>query len=482
MKKQLRYFLALCFVALGFNSCDSIEVLPTFSKYNKSKLYQYVYAEESSIKGGFSFKATDSWSVEVEYVDSEQEFSRNSGWLEVTPDQGEAGENTIQVKFDANDTDASRIARVNIISGETSITIVIEQSNNPGGGEGGDPSFPPFSDYDESRLKQVLNADQTSVEGGFTFTSNNYWNVHIDDISEVLSYEPWIHVYSEYGDAGTHTINIDLSYNDTGAERTARIIINNGEGDLVLHVIQLAENIVAPKLIESISCEKGGELTTMFFEYDSKFRVSRLNSESENLNLSYLFEYYESNIFINYSESNSLNTSTSKYFTELDHNGLVTFISTEKDGAPTSVWEYLSYNGDGNLGEIRKDYNSEVSSTTGSMTWSNGLLDRIYFNSKLVGIYEFIDMENRSNINPIQIFDYVQTLSESPAQLLFALGKCGVNSPKLCSKITVYNSANLEANTITYEYEFDSENYPVEIRIYSKSSNQLDIYRVSYNK
>lgn len=96
-----------------------------------------------------------------------------------------------------------------------------------------------ISNYDDAKLNITVNAEDTNVAGGFSFTAAEAWTTQIYYNSSVRSGENnWITIDPASGDAGTVTITISLQKNDTGKDRSAIINIYCGETTLSINVEQ----------------------------------------------------------------------------------------------------------------------------------------------------------------------------------------------------------------------------------------------------
>lgn len=140
-KKNLLTALTTLFIAIFATSCEENE--NTIKDYDKDKLSITTYADDTEVKGGFSFTATEAWTTAIDYGESVR--SGCNDWVTLDPASGNAGEVTITITLDENLTGEDRNATIRIICGETTLTITIEQrsSENPNDdntGTGDEPS------------------------------------------------------------------------------------------------------------------------------------------------------------------------------------------------------------------------------------------------------------------------------------------------------------------------------------------------------
>ena len=82
-----------------------------------------------------------------------------------------------------------------------------------------------FKDIDWNNLDITVYADDTEVEGGFTFTANTDWRAILDYKN---GEEGWLTIDPTSGSAGRIVMNITLEKNLTGEPRSAQIIITSG--------------------------------------------------------------------------------------------------------------------------------------------------------------------------------------------------------------------------------------------------------------
>ena len=97
---------------------------PIFTDYNKDKLNQTIFADETANGSGFAFTAKENWDITI--GDAKKSTTDNS-WVEVSPMNGGAGSQTITIKLDLNYSGKDRSSKININSGESTITITVEQ-------------------------------------------------------------------------------------------------------------------------------------------------------------------------------------------------------------------------------------------------------------------------------------------------------------------------------------------------------------------
>ena len=135
LPKLLHTTMLALLAVLLFTSCE--ENIDTIKDYDKDKLSITTYADDTEVKGGFSFTATEAWTTAIDYGESVR--SGSNDWVTLDPASGNAGEVTITITLDENLTGEDRNATIRIICGETTLTITIEQrsNENPNGDNNG---------------------------------------------------------------------------------------------------------------------------------------------------------------------------------------------------------------------------------------------------------------------------------------------------------------------------------------------------------
>ena len=180
MKKILFIFIALSALLV---SCD---VVTSIKDYDKNKLNVTVYANDTEIKGGFSFTASEAWSTFVEYNNN------NEGWITIDPAGGGAGQVTMNILLEENNSGEARTATIHIVCGNSNLNIAVEQKstentgddngeNNDDNGEdngdngGNEPTQKAQSQF-ITRIKQVLEDKGQTTELTYTFRRNDNSN------------------------------------------------------------------------------------------------------------------------------------------------------------------------------------------------------------------------------------------------------------------------------------------------------------------
>lgn len=121
-------FLTICLAAVVFAACekDNDDRDDAIILANGTSTEQTVYADETCNEG-IKFTATTSWTATVEDATTARAGNGSVYWLTLSQYSGEAGEYTLTLTLQANLTGSNRSAKIIIRSGETVITILVEQ-------------------------------------------------------------------------------------------------------------------------------------------------------------------------------------------------------------------------------------------------------------------------------------------------------------------------------------------------------------------
>ncbi len=124
-----------------------------------------------------------------------------------------------------------------IVCALSMLAFVACTDDGNGGGDTGEIVVPPAQ---QENLSQEIGASATSGSG-VTFTTAGAWT---STINAVRSGEAdWVSITPDHGDAaGSYTISITLTPNETGEERKAEIIITCGESKIVITIVQSASD------------------------------------------------------------------------------------------------------------------------------------------------------------------------------------------------------------------------------------------------
>ena len=91
--------------------------------------------------------------------------------------------------------------------------------------------------YDAAKLNITLYANDTEVEGGFTFNATEEWSTFVEYKGEESD---WISIDPASGSAGKVTMHIYVNENNTGESRSAVVHIVCGASNLNINLVQKA--------------------------------------------------------------------------------------------------------------------------------------------------------------------------------------------------------------------------------------------------
>ena len=236
MKKNL-YFLILLFAAsVIFMGCEDLEVPPIVVPEGEV-LNQTVYADDDRGESGVRIITTAPWRSEIREITTTAatETTRNAvDWVSIDPSSGGIGEHILTISLEVNHRGEDRSAEISIISGSTVITIIITQQGLTECGY-----VPPYEEVEEcirvdneSTLNQTVFANQVTG-ASICFTTLAPWTSSIREATA-----DWVTISPDSGSAGYHTINILLTPNFTGADRSAIIAITSGSTTIEIRITQ----------------------------------------------------------------------------------------------------------------------------------------------------------------------------------------------------------------------------------------------------
>ncbi|MBR5105140.1 MAG: hypothetical protein IKU93_01750 [Alistipes sp.] len=270
-----------------------------------------------------------------------------------------------------------------------SLVAMLFISCEGGLGEGGNTNFGNIT-LDENAtelLEQTVNSDALTASG-ITFTASEAWSA---TVQEVRSECVWLTISPDHGEAGTYTLSIELEANETGASRSAEIVISCGGSTLKIKITQKAAEQITPPAptiedknrIAALFFDDGKE--RVFFTYNDKGQIASIKYEEIEKNKLYeeitqTIKYDGRNITIpevcyhldtrNYPQTHSF-----RYKEEYTDGSAV----LNSDGTLSSyIYDdekfYISYGADGRVDK----YTNEKSEAVALFTWEDGNLTSIY--------------------------------------------------------------------------------------------------------
>ena len=135
---------------------------------------QTVYADQTSAASGIKFTAQAAWTATVSDITGSRADKAYIDWLTLSAYSGGAGEYTLGMTLKENHTGRDRQAKITIVCGDTTITIIVEQKAVKE--DGTEPTTPilPSDNYDKLITKIVkqeyyTSNGNTNDEGATTF-------------------------------------------------------------------------------------------------------------------------------------------------------------------------------------------------------------------------------------------------------------------------------------------------------------------------
>lgn len=298
----------------------------------------------------------------------------------------------------------------------------------------------------QTQLTQTVYADQTTGASGVTFTTAGAWRSSIDEGTAVRSSESsasgWISIDPDSGDkAGSYTVNIRLTTNDTGEKRSATITIICGGDKIMITITQESvtqEGIIPEPEQPEPSTGTVKKINGQQIEYHDDFMFNRIGEKY------YGNKYYSQTEWAYVSDATQGATAGwSCYFT-YGNNGLVSF--TEYSSSRTSPYTYeTSYKWSGN--RLETIYGTENSNSQnieyGEIEYTKGNIDMNWF------VAHVNDRANHSFRTPWES----------------AIGIKSIPHNKLISKIVVKDNGGTDkySGTCTFEYTFNQQGYITKI-------------------
>lgn len=279
--------------------------------------------------------------------------------------------------------------------------------------EGGNTNFGNIT-LDEGAtqlLNQTLESDALTASG-ITFTATEAWSA---TVHEVRSEASWLTISPDHGEAGTYTLTIKLEANDTGANRSAEIVIACGDSTLKITITQKAAEQVTPptptiedknRIAAIFLYEDGDEddFDRAFLTYNDKGEIASIKYERIDNNeltreITQTIKYDGRNVTIpevcyylhteDYPQQHSYKMKDDEY---IDGTAILnadgTLSSYSYDGEVFNI----SYGKDGRVDK----YTNEQSEAVALFTWEDGNLTSIYTDE--LGLTITINYSEKENI------------------------------------------------------------------------------------
>lgn len=122
----MKKLLFTLFAALAFVACDKENEPPKpIELTGGTEASQTIFADETEKSDGIKFKATAAWTATVSDVTSKA--NDKDAWLRLNAYSGGAGDVTLTISLDKNDTGKDRKTEIRITCDGTTIMIIVEQ-------------------------------------------------------------------------------------------------------------------------------------------------------------------------------------------------------------------------------------------------------------------------------------------------------------------------------------------------------------------
>ena len=249
--KTLRLLTASLLIAVcaGFSSCGDDEL--------DKKPLEPVIDEITISDASFDFEAnggekTLSFSTNRDWTASLANTANGKNWCTVTPLNGKAGDNNIQIRVAANKGYDDRNVSLTIAAGGTSRTVIINQKQ-------------------QDALTLTANKFEVGKNGGkinMEVKANIQYEVIISETSK-----SWISQSAKTRGLTTNNLSFDIAPSEEYDKRTGEIIIQSGELTETVHVYQSGEGVLLLTKNEYSVSDKGETIAVDLksnFEFDVK--------------------------------------------------------------------------------------------------------------------------------------------------------------------------------------------------------------------
>lgn len=236
-------------VCAGFSSCGDDEL--------DKKPLEPVIDEITISDASFDFEAnggekTLSFSTNRDWTASLANTANGENWCTVTPLNGKAGDNNIQIKVAANKGYDDRNVSLTIAAGGTSRTVIINQKQ-------------------QDAMTLTANKFEVGKNGGkinVEVKANIQYEVIISETSK-----SWISQSAKTRGLTSNNLSFDIAPSEEYDKRTGEFIIQSGELSETVHVYQSGEGVLLLTKSEYSVSDKGETIAVDLksnFEFDVK--------------------------------------------------------------------------------------------------------------------------------------------------------------------------------------------------------------------
>ena len=195
----MKRLLFICLAVLAFTGCENGEVETDLVKIVGGAKDQTVAADRTSGED-VRFITTGAWSTKVDASAAED----GEAWITLDPASGDAaGEYTMSIKLEVNESDEARAAIVSILCGDSSVRFTVEQQGRNGGDEPDDnPGDEPGVDGELKLVSRISFTPDiwTGMPDGYYTEGRKSYEFKYDAENRITEYS--IGMYSSDGTLG----------------------------------------------------------------------------------------------------------------------------------------------------------------------------------------------------------------------------------------------------------------------------------------
>lgn len=465
--------LFVCFLV----GCSDDDDNKAIKVYGRNKTNQTVYADDTQGSDRVSFKTQGAWTSSISMTQPGED------WIYIDPESGDVADiYTIGIYLKTNYSGEDRSATITIKCKGESAIISVTQKGTEWDGEDEDKSI--VLTNPKEQYQQVY-GDKLEIMDAIHFNATSRWAVDViadEKVGEHM-YIPgyWIDVDKREGESGDdQVLNIYLSFNDTGRDREAEIVLRSIDysSRKTIKLVQKATNaqggtLVDPspaveysKYVSKISINNYSYTT---FDYDSKNRlvttITRFANHAEEPFNKEEFKYTYLGVNkmvkllrkVDYPETESWFDLQQTYL--LNPDGSISETTgynyqkhSYKNGYLTNV-KFYSWEGEGLYTELE---NIDYQWTDGNLTmWQRSFLREGGRSENVWYEYQSLANSERCNVDMNKILE-----SEYSVNSMSIGNYGGKRSRNMISRQTQeYNDSKrgTSSSKYTYEYSYDTD-------------------------
>lgn len=502
---------------------------------DSSALSQTV-GSESVAANAVSFTTSGPWTSDISQTRSTANPEIN--WITVAPDHGDAaGDYTMEITLQPNDTGADRSADIKIFCGDDTITVSVTQRRE------GAPVDGKITLAEGTKLSQTVSAESTAGESPVRFTTTAAWSASIQakegvegaaSLAADLDENFWASITPDHGDAaGEYEIAITLQPSDWPTDRTAVLTITCGDDQVEIEITQQKKdngwNPPTAGLIKKItfSYDEGGTMREGYtnFVYDSQDRVVEIHTGSEFDGEDVVFITYAPGKVMVKMESEWEGTESDpgeggveplaasvsgklivEIVASLNADGYIesavgneTYYYTDSEGAQ-KIWEQTETQYEGEYSDGFLSSLSIQEKTVGAdpsaydyqygCLWNGGNMTQVDYHFEYVdaigekysdqgtGTAEYgSGIKNTANLDLNRVIVSGEIFESLDETLLSVMGFWGKRSADLLSR--TLEKFSVREDSVSYEYRTDNRGYVEEVTV-TEDAMKEKVYTISY--